>query len=153
VLRMYTRKVGGGWAWLERWGLRGFVTYGAVRAAVWATGDARSDPDALFWLHTLDFAFLLVPVSLLVTNLVGANRDRIGKFAYLTSVCLLYSGLVLSLRFGWNKLFLVFIAAGSMFHAVEYLAIVTHYAWRRETVGTDGLFRVLARSWLAFLGL
>ena len=29
----------------------------------------------------------------------------------------------------------VFAAAGSMFHAVEYLAMVTHYARRRETVG------------------
>src|SRR5262249_5734805 len=33
VLRMYARKVGGGPDWLERWGVRGFVTYAAVRAA------------------------------------------------------------------------------------------------------------------------
>jgi hypothetical protein len=47
----------------------------------------------------------------------------------------------------------VFAAAGSMFHAVEYLAIVTHYARRRETVGSEGPFRTLARYWLVFLGL
>jgi hypothetical protein len=39
-----------------------------------------------------------------------------------------------------------------MFHAVEYLAIVTHYARRREQVGSAGAFRTLARYWLVFLG-
>src|SRR5262249_24034070 len=100
-----------------------------------------------------DFAVLLLPAALLLTNLVGANRDRVGKLAYLGSVCLLYSGVVLSLRFGRPGLVLVFLAAGSMFHAVEYLAVVTHYARRRETVGSDGMFRALARHWLVFLGL
>jgi hypothetical protein len=153
VLRMYARKVGGGWPWLERWGPRGFVTYAAVRAAAWATGEATADPDALAWLHAVDLAILLVPVTLLLTNLAGTDRDRVGKLAYLGSVSLLYSGVVLSLRFGWAEMVLVFIAAGSLFHAVEYLAIVTHYARRRETVGSDGAFRVLARYWLLFLGL
>jgi hypothetical protein len=153
VLRMYARKVGGGSAWLERWGVRGFVTYAAVRAATWATGDLSADPDALSWVHAADLAVLLVPAALLLTNLAGASRDRVGKLAYLGSVCLLYSGLVLSLRFGWAELVLVLIAAGSMFHAVEYLAIVTHYARRREAVGSGGAFRALARYWLVFLGL
>jgi hypothetical protein len=153
VLRMYARKVGGGLAWLERWGVRGFVTYAAVRAAAWATGEARADPDALFWLHAADWTALTIPAALLVTNLAGADRDRTGKLAYLGSVCLLYSGLVLSLHFEWATLVLAFLASGSLFHAVEYLAIVTHYARRRETIGTDGLFRVLARHWLIFLGM
>jgi hypothetical protein len=46
-----------------------------------------------------------------------------------------------------------FAAAGSMFHAVEYLAVVTHYARRRESVGSAGTFRSLARHWLLFLAL
>jgi hypothetical protein len=153
VLRMYARKVGGGWPWLERWGLRGFVVYAAVRAAAWATGDVKADPEALTWLHAADVLVLLVPAALLLTNLVGADHGRVGKLAYLGSVCLLYSGIVLSLRLEWAELVLVLIAAGSLFHAVEYLAIVTHYARRRETIGTDSLFRVLARHWLLFLGL
>jgi hypothetical protein len=129
------------------------VTYAAVRAAAWATGEVRADAGALFWLHTADLAILLLPAALILTNLAGANRDRIGKLVYLGSLCLLYSGLVLSLRLGWSGLVLVLIAAGSMFHAVEYLAVVTHYARRRETVGTDGRFRALARHWLVFLAL
>jgi hypothetical protein len=153
VLRMYARKVGGGPDWLERWGVRGFVTYAAVRAAAWATGDLTTDPAALGWLHAADFAVLLIPAALLATNLIGAGRDRLGKLAYLASVCTLYTGIVLSLRFGWGGLVLVLIAAGSLYHAIEYLAVVTHYAIRRRTIGSATAFRALARNWLLFLGL
>jgi hypothetical protein len=153
VLRMYARKVGGGPPWLEKWGVRGFVTYAAIRAATWATGDLSTDPDALRVLHAADIGILLIPAALILSNLAGASRDRIGKLIYLCSVCLLYSGIVLSLRCGWSALVLVFIASGSLFHAIEYLAIVTHYAQRRQTVGSNGSFRALARNWLVFLGV
>jgi hypothetical protein len=152
VLRMYARKVGGGVPWLERWGVRLFVTYAAVRAAGWLTGWAGPDSPFLAALRAADLAVLVVPAALLVTNLAGATRDRVGKLAYLSSVCALYTGFVLSLRAeapGWVVLFA---AAGSMFHAVEYLAVVTHYARRRREVGSGGAFRVLARYWLFFLG-
>lgn len=152
VLRMYARKVGGGSAWLERWGLRGFVTYGALRAAGWATGWTEADPAALGRLRALDLAVLVIPAALLLTNLIGASRARVGKLAYLASVCALYTGFVLSLRAGWVGLVVPLAAAGSMFHAVEYLAIVTYYARRRETVGGPGAFRALARYWLVYLG-
>ncbi len=153
VLRMYARKVGGGSAWLERWGLRAFVTYGALRAAGWATGWIEADTSYLPWLKGIDWAVLVVPVALLLTNFIGATRDRIGKLAYLASVCALYTGFVLSLHFGWSGFVVIFAAAGSMFHAVEYLAIVTHYARRREAVGSPGRFRTLARFWTLFLGV
>jgi hypothetical protein len=153
VLRMYTRNVGGGSPFLERWGVRGLVVYAAVRAVGWATGDVSADQGLVGWLHALDAAVLAIPVALIVTNLLGATRDRIGKLAYLGSVSVLYTGVVLSVRMGRGELVLVFIAAGSLFHAVEYLAIVTHYARRRATIGSDSHFRVLARHWLVFLGL
>lgn len=152
VLRMYARKVGGGSAWLERWGLRGFVTYTAVRAAGWATGAVEGDSDARGWLNAADLAVLVVPLLLLASNLAGATRDRLGKLCYLGSVCLLYAGFLLSLRAGWAGLILVFAAAGSLFHAVEYLAVVTVYARRRGAVGSDGLFRRMSEYWLLFLG-
>src|SRR5439155_15265082 len=104
-------------------------------------------------LQIADLATLLIPVALIVTNLIGANRDRFGKLVYLGSLCTLYAGVVLGLRLEWAQLVLVFLASASLFHAVEYLAVVTHYARRRETVGTDGRFRTLARHWLVFLGL
>jgi hypothetical protein len=153
VLRMYSRKVGGGVEWLERWGVRGFVTYAAIRAAGWTTGWLEADDGAFAWLRAADMIVLLVPVGLLLTNLAGATRERIGKLAYLASLCALYTGFLLSLSFNLVAWVVVFAAAGTMFHAVEYLAVVTHYARRRETVGGDGPFRAVARYWLLFLGL
>jgi hypothetical protein len=153
VLRMYSRKVGGGIEWLERWGVRGFITYAALRAAGWTTGAFEADPDALAWLGAMDLAVLTVPAALLATNLIGFERARLGKLAYLGSVCLLYAGFVLSLHLRQSTWVLVFAAAGSMFHAVEYLAVVTHYARRRESVGSEGPFRRLAKSWPVFLGV
>jgi hypothetical protein len=40
-----------------------------------------------------------------------------------------------------------------MFHAVEYLAIVTHYAQRRRTSGSAGAFRKMAQQWYRLLAL
>lgn len=152
VLRMYTRKVGGGSAWLERWGVRLFVTYAAIRAAGWTTGWLEGDAEALAWLRAADLGMLAVPAALLLTNAAGLTRDRVGKFAYLLSLCSLYAGFLTALSLGRVEWVVVFAAAGSLFHAVEYLAVVTHYARRRETVGGDGPFRIVARYWLLFLG-
>ena len=44
-------------------------------------------------------------------------------------------------------------AAASTFHAVEYLAVVTHYARRRAGVGSDGLFRRMAARWAGVLAV
>ncbi len=151
VLRMYSRKVGDGLPGLERWGLRAFVTYGALRAAGWATGMFEADSPWLTTLHALDFAILGVPIVLLGSVLTSYRPVLLGKLAYLASVCVLYTGFILCLHFDVARGIVIFAAAGSMFHAVEYLAIVTHYARRRGSVGSDGLFRSLARSWLGFL--
>lgn len=153
VLRMYSRRVGGGNEWLERWGMRAFVTYTALRAASWSTGWMADQPHLLRWIETVDVLGMLLPVLLIGTNLVGAKSDHLGKLIYLGSVCTLYSGLLLSLYFQQRHWVIVFAAAGSMFHAVEYLAVVTHYAYRRRSIGSDSPFRLLARYWLMFLGV
>lgn len=150
VLRIYARKVGGGVPWLERWGLRLFVTYAALRAAGLAAGWSEGDGNPLAALHALDWLTLVTPASLLVTNLAGFRRDRVGKFTYLLSVCGLYTGLLASVHSGSAVGVVSFAAAGSMVHAVEYLAIVTHYA-RRRAGGGPSAFRSLVRSWAAFL--
>src|SRR5205807_3901022 len=90
VLRTYSRKVGGGWPWLERWGVRGSVTYAAVRAATWSSGDLGAELLTAGWLRVADFAVLVIPIALIVTNLIGGDRDRLGKLAYLGSFGVLY---------------------------------------------------------------
>ena len=92
----------------------------------------EADATYLPWLHLLDLAVLTIPGALVVSNFIGFSRERVGKLVYLLSVCVLYTGFILSLSFGWVRGVVVFAAAGSMFHAVEYLAVVSHYARRRE---------------------
>jgi len=149
VLRMYTRKVGGGPELLERWGTRAFITYAALRTAGWATGWLETD--AMHWLRAADLAVLAIPVLLVSVTLARLNRQTIGKAAYVLSICGLYSGLVLALTYRQGGLVVVFATASSLFHAVEYMAVVTHYAKRRRTVGSPGLFRAMANHWLLIL--
>jgi hypothetical protein len=149
VLRMYSRKVGGGPDLLERWGTRAFITYAALRTAGWATGWLETD--AMHWLRAADLAMLGIPVLLGSMTLSRLNRQTLGKTAYVLSICGLYSGLILALTYRQGGLVVVFATASSMFHAVEYMAVVTHYAQRRRTVGSPGRFRVMANHWLVIL--
>jgi hypothetical protein len=151
VLRIYSRKVGSGPVWLERHGVRFFVMYGVLRTAGWTTGWLEATPASMTWLRTVDLAVLAIPALLIGSTLVGFDRQRLGKTVYLVSLCGLYSGLILSLSYRMADWVIVLATASSLFHAVEYLAVVTHYAWRRREVGSAGLFRVMARNWLFYL--
>ena len=153
VLRMYARKAGGGPDWLERHGLRLFITYAILRTAGWTTGWVEIDAECKWWLNVIDLSMLAIPAALLLTNLSGFTRVRLPKLLYLGSVLGLYGGLLLSLRNDWVNLMLAFTAASGMFHAVEYLAVVSHYARRRTAVGSAGLFRQVAGRWAAVLAV
>jgi hypothetical protein len=148
VLRMYSKKAGGGPEWLERHALRAFVVYTLLRTAGWTTGEYERYEHMKGWMNMVDLAMLAVPGAVLVVNLIGVRRSRVGKLCYLVSLLALYAGLLLCLRNDWRTGVFALTAASSTFHAVEYLAVVSHYAKRRESVGSDGLFRRVAKQWL-----
>jgi hypothetical protein len=148
VLRMYAKKAGGGPEWLERHALRAFVVYTLLRTAGWTTGWLEADPYLKAWLNAVDLVLLAVPGAVLVVNLMGVRRVRIGKLCYLVSLLTLYAGLLFCLRNDWRTGVFAMTAASSTFHAVEYLAVVSHYADRRKAVGSAGMFRELAKQWL-----
>jgi hypothetical protein len=150
VLRIYSRKQGGGWVWLERYGVRLFVCYVIARTAGWTTGWLEAWPTAMAWVLRLDWLLLGLPATLLLAEFRDF-RLRLPKLAYLASVCGLYSALLLALHFGHRPLILSLTTASALFHATEYLAIVSHYAQRRQHDGSPGLFQSLARHWLLFL--
>jgi hypothetical protein len=150
VLRIYARKVGGGRPFLERHGLRFFIFYTIARTAGWSTGWLEDSPPGLALLHALDLAVLAVPAGLVAAELLD-RPWRLAKLVYLASVCGLYTGLLLALHTEQRLLILALTTASALFHAVEYLAIVTHYAWRRQSHGSASLFRSMARQWLTFL--
>ena len=148
VLRMYAKKAGGGPEWLERHALRAFIVYTLLRTAGWTTGWLEADSHLKGWLNTVDLVMLAVPGAVLVVNLIGFRRGRFGKLCYLVSLLTLYAGLLLCLRNDWRTGVFAMTAASSTFHAVEYLAVVSHYAQRRKAVGSAGLFREMAKQWL-----
>src|SRR5262249_45696190 len=120
--------------------------------AGWTTGWLADDPTALRTLFFIDGGALLLPAMLVAMEL-AARPLRLAKFAYLASVCFLYSALLLALAADNKPLVLALTTASAAFHATEYLAVVTHYAWRRSATGSPGVFQRLGQSWLAWLGL
>jgi hypothetical protein len=153
VLRIYSRMAGSGWPRLERHGLRFFVTYTILRTVTWATGWLGDSPSSDLLLHVVDGTALAVPVLLIVQSLARSTPLCLGRTMYLVSLCGLYTGLLLSLSYGWAPGVIALTTASSMFHAVEYLAIVTFYARRRLAIGSAGAFRRLAGVWLSFLAV
>jgi hypothetical protein len=154
VLRMYARKAGGSrYPWLERHGLRLFIFYTSARTAAWSTRWVEDYPTGMKWLSGLDWLMLGLAVLLLMSEALHRPAGRVPKLIYLASVCGLYSGLLLALHYEHTTLVLALTVASATFHAVEYLAIVTHYAWRRQTHGSAGVFQAMARRWLSFLAV
>ena len=47
-----------------------------------------------------------------------------------------------------NVLASVLLVAVTVFHSVEYMAMVSYYAWRRQQIGSRGLFQTMARHWM-----
>ncbi len=151
VLRIYSLKAGGGRPLLERYGFRLFIFYVIARTAGWSTGWLEESPTGLAWLHAADWLALAVPAVLLAAALYDHGFGQPGRLAYLTSVCVLYGALLLALQERHAVLIQALTVATAMFHATEYLAIVTHYAWRREHTGSPGLFRAMAGRWVTLL--
>ncbi len=152
VLRMYTRKVGGGWAFLEKYGLRLFVFYAIALTAGWTTGWLEAHTAWREPIMAAGYSILAIPATLLLTSGFW-DRRRLGKTAYLTSVCLLYSLLLIGIQENHRVLVIALTTAASLFHAVEYLAVVSHYAIRRRTMGSKGAFQSMARNWVRILAV
>ncbi len=147
ILRMYSRKCGGGNWRLETWGLRSIVFYTSIRLAGWSYGWTEAWPTAQTGLAALDIIATLPIAVLLAVELKNRPWERPGKSAYLLSVASLYLALLLSVAQGWTAAVLSLTAAAAAFHATEYLAVVTHYAVRRQTQGSGGAFSRMAKYW------
>lgn len=100
--------------------MRFLVLYAALRTATWAW-----IPDIFSDLKYCDFVVLGIPVWLLTRELSAFDRRALGRLTYLVSFSTLYSGLILSLNRDKPTLVLMFTTASAVFHAVEYLAIVS----------------------------
>jgi hypothetical protein len=76
-----------------------------------------------------------------------------GRPLYVASVVALYVATLVAVNLRLPGLITGLVAGSAGFHAIEYLAIVTFYAQRRKTHGSQGLFQTMARNWSTLLGL
>lgn len=150
VLRMYSIKAGAGPCTIERWGLRIFVCYTLLRTAAWTTGWTIGDSLLEQGRNVVDGLVLLLPVAVIVATLSN-GRATFGRSIYLASVVGLYAGLLVAIVIGSEGFVLPLMGASALFHAAEYLAVVSMYANRRRAIGSPGRFRSLAESWVTFL--
>jgi hypothetical protein len=152
ILRMYGLKAAAAPSTIERWGLRLFITYAILRTASWATGWAVGNSQWEQAIQLADFAMLSLPM-LVLAQAIASGKWTLGRACYLLSVLTLYSGMLLATTCQLKNWLVPLLVASSLFHATEYLAIVTIYAGKRESVGTAGPFRHLATHWLGFLAI
>ena len=144
ILRIYSRKAGGGRRWLETWPPRIFVLYGSMRLLPGLDNALRY---LFLELDTVDLVMLGIPAVMLAVELFDRPWQRLPKLLYLASFSGLYSALILAAHFHNRTLCFALLAGATIFHSVEYLAGATHYAWRRRTLGSAGVFQKMARNW------
>ena len=150
VVRIYSRKLGSGWPGLERWGIRAFVFLVILRTSSRLLWPQEFDAINSALPH-MDWVLLAVPLLLWFGFWVQFNAAQLPKLLYTSSVLALYSLYLLSSHFHWPRMLLCLATAAALFHAVEYLAIVTYYAGRRKTNGSLGVMRWLAERWAVTL--
>ncbi|MCH8042622.1 MAG: hypothetical protein IID44_02785 [Planctomycetes bacterium] len=148
IVRMYSRKAGGGRRWLETYGLRTFILYAGIRLI---PGFDRLLGLMLLDVQLVDWAVLVIPAYMIAVELTGRPTHRAPKLLYLTSVCLLYTSIIMAAHTQQRMLILALVAATTIFHSVEYFAFLTHYARRRQTHGSPGMFQKMARHWVMLL--
>jgi hypothetical protein len=150
ILRIYGRKSHLAYSAFEKHGLRLFVLYTILRIP----------PDLSYSLgitrdlgQVLDTVALIVPVLLIARALRPAPPEALGKRIYQLSVASLYAAILVTHAMGLSALAAALFVGGALFHATEYLAIVTHYAMRRARGGAASPFQRMARQWALVLGV
>jgi hypothetical protein len=148
ILRIYARKSGGAHRWIDTYLLRGFVLYASLR--VFPGFDYLL---ASVWLDVawFDYVMLATAAGMVVAEILGPSDHRLPKLCYLVSVCGIYSSVIVAAHNQQTSLLVALVVATTIFHSVEYFAIVTHYAWRRQEHGSAGIFQHVAQHWLMVL--
>lgn len=111
-----------GWqATLEKWMLRLFLLYVTLRVAVATWSENGWQPA----FEIADWSFTLIPIAFLARDVVCYRSVATGRIIYLQSVSMLYLCLLWSVHMRRPALVLSLTTASALFHALEYLAIVS----------------------------
>ena len=145
ILKIYSGKSVEGIRWMESWLPMIFIIYTNVRLVAFFEHLLRFQ-----WLSILpvvDVVMLAIPVVLIGAELASLSRERLPKLLYLSSFLAMWSAVLWSAHLQRNVLCSVLLAAVTVYHSVEYMAMVSYYARQRCETGSDGLFRLMARNW------
>lgn len=99
----------------------------------------------------LDLLMLLLPFSLLMGELMRYRPSALGRLLYLGSVCAGYTALLLSIHYHQQLLTLSIALALSLFHATEYLAVVSWSVKMKHGRSRQGFFGHLVPRWVLAL--
>src|SRR5688572_14241418 len=128
---------------LEKWMLRLFVLYVIVRVAgaTWANTSLERA------LSTSDWLALAVPMWLIARDVVRGCSA--GRTSYLVSMLALYVALLMAAHFHQPATVLALATASALFHAIEYLALVTWSARNRHVARGEqmGLLAHIVPRW------
>lgn len=132
-----------------KWLMRLFLMYVILRVAgmTWAYPVLEQTAAACDWI------VLLIPIGILAQKLgwlgTASARCGAGQLAYLISVLLLYSSMLGAAHWHQPRLVLILATAAALFHAVEYLAVVSWSVRQRHGKAADrmGLLSYLVPRW------
>jgi hypothetical protein len=98
-------------------------------------------------LGALDLVMLAIPIGMVGIELSVFSLRRLPKLLYMTSFFSMWSSVLWTAHGHRDELCSVLLAAVTIYHSVEYLAMVSYYAWQRQELGSEGLFRRMAVNW------
>lgn len=129
----------------EKWGLRFFLLYVILRVATATWADSAWDST----LQMADWIILPLPAWLVLRDLLRSPRKSPGRFLYLLSVTGLYMFLLWAVHDHRPGLVLALATASALFHALEYLSLVTWSVKQRHASLGDrmGLMAYLVPRW------
>jgi hypothetical protein len=137
----------------EKSAIRLLVLWVFVRYALLLTGRGTNFGVSQLssWLDWVDPVAVAPVLWLLARELTAFRPQCLGRLAYLVSVAAIYVAQLLAIRAGNNQWMIALFLAGAVFHATEYLAIVSWSVRRKST----GVWRYLmpryALSLLVFM--
>ncbi|HCS54003.1 hypothetical protein [Rubinisphaera sp.] len=154
IYRIYSRGQTSGksiWPHAEKWLFRSFILYVIARVAGWSwSTDRNSD-----WLSQLDYFMLAIPILVVIpqwiTSIGSRWKESWTGALYTTSVMTLFSCLLLAVHIQSEKLVLQLALASALFHAVEYLGIVSWSMQSTRVVNRKDLFGYVGSRWIGYL--
>jgi hypothetical protein len=136
---------------LEKWSMRAFLLYVTLRVASATWSDAAVEEV----LRSCDWLAAVVGVALVTRELARPRGGSAGRTTYLFSVCGLYLALLWAVHERRVGLVLCLATASALFHAIEYLALVSWSVRQRHSAlgGRMGPLGYLVPRWGLALGV